>query len=407
MDEFLPKQSRVISFLIFAIIILQNPIWCFWSFPGFNLFDFSNLLSYFLVLFLFLYLLKIRRSFKITRLFVISFLCAFFIYVILALFWGFNTSSLFIMLTFLLPFAFRIEEKGMVIDWLTKYLGIILLISCVAWLVHHYLFALPLWGIFDGSAYKGRHYIYGNYFFFLELLETNNGDVIRYIAEGEKRFYSMFDEPGLIGTLSTFVLFANRYNWRNKWVLIISFANLFTFSVAFYLLTFLGWATLRATSFKRFLTILFIVVSIGALVFILFSNSDIIQKMVFERILSLGDDSLSNRTDYMLVKYLSSDSFRYSTEVLLGIGATAFEKQGFMGNSWMFFFLKYGLVGLFSVVGMYLSYLGKFSRDNIILLTLFLLSFLNRPFLFSSWQILLFACMAGYLKSKRTYMCLS
>lgn len=407
MDKPLSKQSRIIVFLIFAIIILQNPIWCFWSFPGFSLFVFPNLLSYFLVGVLFLYLLKVKRSFKINKLFVFSFLCAFYIYIALALILGFNASSMFIMLTFLLPFAVKEEEKVTVIDWLTKYLGIILLISCAAWLIHHYLFALPLWGTFDGSAYKGGHYVYGNYFFFVELLETNRGgweDSVRYITESDQsRFYSMFDEPGLIGTFSAFILFANRYNWKNKWIWIIFIANLFTFSVAFYLLTFIGWVALYTTSFKRFLTVFSIASVTCILILILFWNNDIVQKMVFERLLSLGDDSLSERTDYRLVRILSSESFWFSLNAWQGIGSQSFEKYGFIGNSWLFFFLKYGLVGLMSVFGMYLSYLGKLGRDKVILLFLFFFSFLNRPFLFSSWQILLFVCIAGYVEKCKGY----
>ncbi len=43
------------------------------------------------------------------------------------------------------------------------------------------------------------------------------------------RFYSMFDEPGVLGTLSAFVLFANKYDFKRKSNLIILIGAFFHF----------------------------------------------------------------------------------------------------------------------------------------------------------------------------------
>ena len=394
--EKLSKQSRIVAFLVFAIIILQNPIWPLWSFPGFDLFVFPTLLFYFLVACLFFYLLKLRRRFVANTLFLLSFFGCCFIFIVWAFIAGFNGSSVLILLTFLLPLALKNEEKVKVIDWLTKYLGLVLLISCSAWLIHHYLISLPMWGTFNGSALKGGHYLYGNYLFFVEIIESHVGDNVRYISENDfHRFYSMFDEPGVTGALSAFILFANRYDWRNKWVVIIFVTNLFTYSIAFYLLVFISLLFLYADTLKRFLAVIAIGGCIGALGIFLFRNNEVVQALLFNRLLDLGGDSLNERTDYRLVQYISSSSFLQSWNLFLGIGTDAFARQEYVGNSWLFFFLKYGICGLISVIGVYLSFLGKWNKNRLFLMLLFLLSFLNRPFLFSSWQILLFVCISA------------
>ena len=55
------------------------------------------------------------------------------------------------------------------------------------------------------------------------------------------RFHSIFLEPGHLGCIIAFFVMANQYNFKNRYVLIMSIVLLFTLSLAGYVLFYIGF----------------------------------------------------------------------------------------------------------------------------------------------------------------------
>ena len=91
------------------------------------------------------------------------------------------------------------------------------------------------------TDFKGNDSFYYNYGLFLQGEGSNSF-----------RFYSMFDEPGVVGTLGTFLLFANRYDFRKWYNIVMILSCLLTFSLAGYILTFIGLIYFMVTHRKSF-----------------------------------------------------------------------------------------------------------------------------------------------------------
>ena len=225
---------NIVSILLTIIVLLQNGIWLFW-YTG-------AIFSFLFITILFLFFIY-KQRFKVTYSKVGYIVLSFFVFIIIPFINGGSISGssvLYLLLIILLYNSFE-EEKTKVLDYLTNILSVIILISLPLWIIHTYVVPFPLYNQLDLSAFKGNDFtVMNNYIFFV----TPEQGLSRY------RFYSVFDEPGVLGTLSSFVLFGNRYNFRSKKNIIIFVGALMTFSFAFILLTLLGvfWQTRKSFS---------------------------------------------------------------------------------------------------------------------------------------------------------------
>ena len=212
-----------------------------------------------------------------------------FVFLIIPCFYTFRASSLFIVLSYFLALNIdRINGKK-VLDYISKFLYWVILVSLPAWLIHLNLFEFSLFGQLDLSEMKGAPYIYNNYMLFVM-------DATR----SYYRFYSVFDEPGVLGTLSAFILYGNKYDFKKKENIVILIGCLFTYSMAFYMITLLGWLYQSARSFKRLIiSIVVIILIVGALVYLM-ADDQAFQQSVIERFADVGFDKVENRTDSIL-----------------------------------------------------------------------------------------------------------
>lgn len=205
----------------------------------------------------------------------------------------------------------------------------------------------------------------------------------------------MFDEPGVLGTLSAFILYGNRYDFKNWYVKIIFVGGIFTYSLAFYILTAVGYAFLCLRNLKNILSTI-VVILLMLIVFIFFmSNNEVFQASVVER-LADSEESMDSRTGYYTEKKLKT--IKWSGDFFLGLGnAKMNELDLFEGQSYKLFLLNRGLLAMIVLFFCYYSFMRRKNLENILLLLLYIASFVQRPFAFTSWQMLLFCCISCYL----------
>ena len=298
-----------------------------------------------------------------------------------------HLSSIFIVVAYMLSTTLNANESKNVIKLLTDYLALSIIISLPFWIVHEFVYQLPVYQIMDISSWKGNDgQYYLNYFFFIavEGIEAH-------------RFYSLFDEPGVLGTLSAFLLWANQYNFKDKRCLIIFIGSLFTFSMAFYILSVFGW--ICSTKIK--LSSLIIRISLFLLVCLVLatflSDNLAFQQSILYRIANFEETGVHSRTSYEF-NLLWSD-FIVSPSVFFGLGSGAVDELG--GNtSYRFFVLEYGVIGLILLISAYYCNIRKKNYLALMTLFIFILSFLQRPALFTAANIFLFTCIVRNFETK-------
>lgn len=371
------KSFSLVSFLMAFTVCMQNPIWPLWGIWG-------TWLGYSSVFLLYVIMQKNKQlSIRVSDLMIL--ILMFFVFLIIPCFYAFRTSSLFIVLSYFLALNIdRINGKK-TLDYISSFLYWVILVSLPAWLIHLNLFEFQNFGQLDLSEMKGAPYIYNNYILFVM-------DATR----DYYRFYSVFDEPGVLGTLSAFVLYGNKYNFKRKENIVILIGCLFTYSMAFYMITLLGWLYQSAISFKRLImSIVAIILVVGILVYFM-ADDQAFQQSVIERFTDVGLDRVEGRTGSNVNVFW--DKYIASSDVFLGMGTSFINDNlsGF-GNSYKRFVIEYGLIGTILLIVMYFHLVKRWNRLTLGFFVLFFLSFLQRPLAFSSWQIFVFIAVTSNL----------
>lgn len=365
------KSSNIISFLVALTICMQNPIWPFW-YGGLGIW-----IGYISVLIAFIIQIKERKNIvRIKDFFVL--LLSVIVFIFFPLYSGFRASSIFIIIAYCVATNMQCFESKKTLEYLTKYLSVLILISLPAWLINLYIYELPIIGELDLSEMKGSPYIYNNYLFFVT-------DSLR----DYYRFYSVFDEPGVLGTLAAFILYGNQYDFSKKTNVVILIGAIFTYSLAFYLLTILGWIYQSGKSLKKVLLSLFTISCLSFILIAVLAEDQAFQQSVMDRFMDISFDRIENRTGESVNTFW--DKYIQSSDCIFGMGLSYIDTNFFdFGNSYKRFVIEYGLVGLMMLIIMYINLVRKWNRFTMGLFILFVLSFLQRPFAFTAWQILIY-----------------
>lgn len=126
------------------------------------------------------------------------------------------------------------EEKDQLLGYIIKWLGIIFIPGLIIYAITFFA-NVPSLGIIK-THYGGTYYgpdCY-NYIFYLKYVKTLN--------DGMYRFNGPFIEPGDIGVVAGFLLYAAKYNWKKyRYLKIVLLALFASFSLAGYLLTAIGY----------------------------------------------------------------------------------------------------------------------------------------------------------------------
>ena len=380
------QKKNYAPLLICLCVLCQNPIWPIWH-VGIPL-------SY--VFLMFLFLLKHKKILdRLRKLSVVVALSLWsVIFVFFPLFRGMHFSHILILLSFLIAFSLTDYEKDKALKYITSSVYYIIVISLPTWLIHTFFLELPSFGILDLSSLKGSFYPMNNHLLFVTfaVLDTNI------------RFYSMFDEPGVLGTLSAFILFGNRYNFHDKKNWIILLGGIFTYSLAFYVLSFLGYLCMNLHSIKKIVASCIVISFIGLSVFYLLQDNIGFQRSVITRFSRSNAENFENRTGYRATLFYEQNF--YSTDIFFGIGYNKMMNEHLKkGESYKLFIIENGLVGMIVLMIVYLLLAGKLNSLIIAFYMLFFLSFTQRPFAFTVWQAFLFVCVVNAFRGDEKYAC--
>ena len=369
--------SGLVPYLLALIVFVQNPIWLIW--------DFYYSILAFLVLILIAIVLGNKILFK-SRL-------IFFLYLISFLYFGIyhnlptiRISSLVSLFVILTVFNITIVDfnKGLII--LRDLLFYIVFISIVAWITN---------GVFNFySPFSTLVYSEGKGDFGTTVLEN----YIFYIQEANSlfpRFYSVFDEPGMLGVLSAFILLGFKNDISSFRNFIIFIGGVFTFSLAFYSLFIISLILININSFKYLIYSIFIILSILFFIFYFDFMNDSLSFLIFERISNFSDFGIEQRMSDSLNIYYSN--YIFSPTSIFGEGTDFFKYNSNLlsGQGYKIFIIEYGLFGIFLILLIYLSFIRVRNWFSFCCLVIFILSFLQRPFLFTPWQIILFSMVVN------------
>lgn len=226
------------------------------------------------------------------------------------------------------------EFKLWLFDRFVSILAILFAISIV-----EYVFA-----VFGGISFVQNKAIYrfehsDNYFYqgLINLFPYNFSFDI-------PRFQAFTEEPGLVGTLCSFLipcLDSKCHRWQR---VIFILAGVLSLSLAFYILFFLWifYVSIISKSFKTLVSL-----SLGLAV-LYFTFSDSIQSRIVDRIADREIEDIGNRTSDVFDKEF--DNFIHTDAIFLGNGIRTFQKKTSVedgGNSGVKVFIySYGIISL-------------------------------------------------------------
>ena len=268
----------------------------------------------------------------------------------------------------------------------TKWLAILLIPAILLyWIL--LVVDLPSFGLFVHPTYKP----YMNYIFYIKTT-FDYGTF--------ERFNAFFLEPGHLALLCTFIMMANKYRFKEcKWLIVLAVCIIFSFSLAGYLLAFLGFILLKINTLGKVMAVAAATV-LAVVVFQNFLGEDnavnelIISRLEYDESKGIkGNNRVDSNTDYVFDKAVDQgdtmSGVKYKTNMDLISGA------GFK-----IYIIHYGLVGTILSLLLYLALIPK-SPDRVytaIFLTVLILCFMQRAY--PEWYSWLYCYVSGIYLAK-------
>ena len=273
-------------------------------------------------------------------------------------------------------------------DKISTWFAILLAISLFVWLIHLF-YPLPHTTIIlEETATSVSRPIY-NYFFFQEF-DPNEGGL------GFARFQSVFLEPGHLGTIAVFFLFADRFNLLKRRNVVYLIAIIVSFSASAYVLLGIGYLLQRRSKKKTSKMILGVLL-LGALIwfFSKYNNGDnVINNLIFGK-LTREEGAIEGRVTLLVVREFNN-MLSTGDDILFGKGV--FGNEELSGAGIMLFFVQQGIVGTFLLFLVYF-YIYKSCKSNygFLFFLLYLISFLQRTYPYWDFFIITFILGLSYV----------
>lgn len=287
------------------------------------------------------------------------------------------------------------EKKKKVLRFLTVAFSIITLFSIIAWI----FYLLGVVDVFSQFEYRG--YNLGQHPLFLVNLDIGMGIL--------PRFQGLLLEPGHMGMICSLLLYANSYNRKDVFSIILFVGLLLTVSLAAYVLFIIGYV-LNKFSDKgkrsKGAAILFIIVVIYVAFTLLQSTDSMLYYLLFNKVVE-SENGLFNSNRYgadFLQFYNNqlSDPF----VALFGLGG-AFDVERFPGNSgYKVGVISMGWVGILILLFAYYCIAKPYhSKRCYFFLLLYVVSYIQRPYAdwLAEWFIFILA-MPGLSQMSNNYI---
>lgn len=187
---------------------------------------------------------------------------------------------------------------------------------------------------------------YINYLFYIKTT-VDTGFIVR--------FNAFLLEPGHLAMMCEFFLMANRFDFKkNPWMWVMLVSIVFSFSLAGYIITFVGFTLLKVNNFARGLAIL---VLLSGFIFVAqnYSGGDnalnqlIIDRLKYDEEKGIqGNNRFFHNTDFEFQKAMKSGDY------WIGVSKKA-NMELIGGSGFKIYILKHGLIGIFFVLLFYIS----------------------------------------------------
>lgn len=213
--------------------------------------------------------------------------------------------------------------------------------------------------------------IFFNYGFLLK-------PVYAYSESSQYRFYSVFLEPGYLGTLVAFLLYANKYNFKSWNGKILLIAEILSMSLAGYITTFVGYILYKYSQYTPIriyvLTLLLLAFAYYGAKFV--NNGDnVINHLIVERLQKDDEKGFAgnNRTGEAADFYY--DQVMSSKKMFFGLGAdevsringnddTVDKSTKIHGAGYKIFIITHGLVASFMFLLFYIVAASQLCWNN-------------------------------------------
>lgn len=287
-----------------------------------------------------------------------------------------GVGSVFQFITWIVLLLLKDEFKDKLLSFITKWFAWLLLISLIFYIAFLVGFSINPTYI----EYQGR-YPTLNYIFFT--LPIDQVDFFR--------FKSIFMEPGHLTMGLVPLIIANRFNLKNRYVLILFIAELFTFSLAGYITMLIGYILLNF-SFQRLKYLVFGGILLVISLFVLENAgfSEMLDKFLWNRLeYHNGDIAGNNRTTAefdMLYESVMNTSDKWT-------GRSGIDMLAYGGNSgYKKYIINEGLIGVLLALIVYSYQFFIYRKYEVGVLTLILLLLL-----FQNAYPMWFAVMSMYI----------
>lgn len=297
---------------------------------------------------------------------------------------GTMTLMMYFPVLYLLQLPYEYQKD--LLKFVTKWYAILLIPALLLYWALLFV-SLPSFGKFVHPGYKP----YTNYLFYIKTT---------FDFGTFERFNAFFLEPGHQALVSSFIMMANRYDFKRcPWLWVLGVAVIFSFSLAGYLLTAAGFTLLKVNSVPKALGVAGVItaVVVGA---IAWSGGDnalnelIISRLEYDESSGIkGNNRFFDNTDFEYQRALGTKYFWTGVK-----GKANMELIG--GAGFKIYVLNYGMVGAILAFLFYLSVIPSKPdyRYTICYLIVLVLCFFQRAYPF--WYSWLFPYVIGIYVAK-------
>jgi len=200
------------------------------------------------------------------------------------------------------------------------------------------------------------------------------------------RFEGMYNEPGVVGTLSALLLVVSQFeikSWENK-VLIVS--GLLSLSLAFYVILLFHFL-LSSSNIKHYMIFL---ASIIVVVNLPITKHYLADRFKIDNYTLKGDNRVSDDFSFLYTQDIDNGDV-YNK--IFGLGSDAHAKKGYNVSSYKQLIYNKGYLGIILIISFYLIYIYKHLRSTKLrlIMLIVLLSIYQRPEVMTLFFTVVFA----------------
>ena len=278
----------------------------------------------------------------------------------------------------------RHNDKIETLQFVTKGLAWISVISLCAFVIT-FIIGLDLPYIIDTYV----NYTRKNYFFFLTPVKEPT-----FLFP---RFESIFMEPGHYGMIISFLLYAQGYDMKKWYNIVLMIGAILSMSLAAYVLILIGLVLKFWSTKKKYILIFTLLCGAFVLFFNHFNDgNNMVKALIIDR-LKIEDGELAGNNRVMQDFEFEFERKAKTSDILLGWQPG--KSENFIGNAgYKVYISNYGLIGLLICLICSLGFCNGYQiKQAFFLFLLYGAAFLQRAYPFWTAELIIFICGLPYL----------